>query len=295
MQSSRYHRPAEPAGVVLTDRDLRTIEAVHHYRLLTARHVARLVFPGVAYRTTQDRLRRLWATGYLDRLFPVGVVDGRPGTRLNLGEPTYTATKKGGRAVGAEPGRHARLRPSLDTLQHHLVAVDLETAVVAAPSGPRASALSEGELRALVRSSPAGVPRLVPDGALTLEYGTAEPQTFLIEVVRAGVKAGNATLARKMETYRERVRTDWFLRTYGFAAVRAVVIVTPTASRADHYRALAERITPGRGLFWFAAYEAMPSLGPPVTHFAPETILDLPFTDGAGRTYSFRNPFIPHV
>lgn len=295
MTTSRYLRPAPPPGLILTDRDLRILRAVHHYRLLTARHVAALVFADVALRTAQERLRRLWAAGYLDRLFPVGIVDGRPGAKLNLGEPTYTATKKLMRTIGEPLGRHARLRPSLDTLQHHLVAVDLETALACAPGAPSVRTYSEGELRALVQVSPRGLPRLVPDGAVSIDYGAGEAQTFLIEVVRAGVKAGNATLARKMEAYRERVRTDWFLRTYGFSAVRAVVIVTPTSARADHYRGLAEGLTPGRGLFWFGAYEASPSLGPPVTHFQPETILDLPFIDGGGRTFTFRNPFNPHV
>lgn len=293
MPRHRFDRPTVLPPLALTERDRRALEAVDEFGYLTGRHLQALVFLGVSPRVAQDRLRRLWAHGLLDRLFPVGLAPRTSGERLNLREPTYTATKKG-KVVLGRTSPHGRQMPGLSQLQHHLVAASLLVAIKVA--APGAAVLPEAGLRRLVRNAPRGVrPLLVPDGAITLDYHGAAV-TYLVEVVRAPAKRGNASLLAKMLLYRDRLRTNWFAVTYGLESVRAVLFLAPTEARAEHYQALARDLSPGRGLFWFGAYEAEPTVGPPHTRFEPETILDVPFEDGAGRRFTFRNPLTPsHV
>src|SRR5207302_1761940 len=81
---------------------------------------------------------------------------------------------------------------------------------------------------------------LVSDGAFTLTYRpSGEAATFHIEIVRANVKGGNETLARKFRRYTELHHTGYFERVFGHARVRAILFVTTSVERAEHFRQLA--------------------------------------------------------
>ncbi|MBT9559379.1 MAG: replication-relaxation family protein [Myxococcales bacterium] len=275
-----------------TTRDIRILAEVHRFRTVTSEHLAALVFPGVGARTVQERLRRLALAGYLDRRYFVAVRTGRtPLTRLRM--PVYVLGSAGHRALFGAARRsekHAPLATSVEHLSHDLVAVDFLVALeVAAKSGDHDAPVhieSVTEYALRKRSRGAGL-RLIPDAAVTLRYGN-RTAAFALEVVRAPVRRGNATLTRKLRGYQAAARDGSLGRLLG-APVRAVIVALRTPLREKRLRAAGAR----SGLIWTVPYERFETAGPPATHFTPETILTLPMTDLAGRTYSLGAPFTP--
>jgi hypothetical protein len=83
----------------------------------------------------------------------------------------------------------------------------------------------------------------VPDGAVRRRYSNGETLTFYVEIVRADVRGGNATLLRKMDAYVALNRDGRFRECYGHENLRAVLFFTTSGERADHFRELAARRT----------------------------------------------------
>ena len=302
MTPSRYLRPTTLPPLAVTARDRQLLVALDHFRVLTAKHGRDLVFSDASPRIVQERLRRLWAHEFIDRVFFSGVVDGTADAVRNLTQPVYVLAPKGERFLDPDnerTGKHERFRPSTDTLQHHLVAVDFLVAarVASSPDVSCSTTFPEASLRATVAAKGRSYgPFIVPDGAVTLSYPTnGRTLTFPIEIVRASVRGGNDALIDKLKRYVARNSQGWFKAVYGFETVRAVLIATPTEARARHYQALASKLDRGRGLLWFAHYERLPSAGPPLTRFSRSDILDLPWIDADGKTYSLHSPTTPHV
>jgi hypothetical protein len=80
-----------------------------------------------------------------------------------------------------------------------------------------------------------------------------------------------------------------FLRAFGHGRVRGVLVATPTPERARNLRALCARLPSDRRFFAFTHFEE--HLGPRrVPRFRPETVLDLPWTDGAGGVVRIARP-----
>ena len=88
--------------------------------------------------------------------------------------------------------------------------------------------------------------------------GNKTALTFYLEVVRAGVRSGNRKLADKLALYARLHHCGYFATVFGHERIRAVLILTTSPERAEHFRQLAAELPHGRSLFWFGAYQPPP-------------------------------------
>lgn len=245
--TKRFLRPALPrSGLRVGCRDREILLLVARFRYLTAEHLRTLVAPLLGRRVFQRRLRLLFEHGHLERhrLPPTG--EDRPRTTpvYGLGDAGEVALETSGTDLPL-PARGRGALPS--TIHHSLVAADFLTSVVAAARPAEnltAGIHPEAELwTRLARWRLASGRRrraIVPDGAVSLGApGEGHPRTYAIEVVRATVRGGNRTFIAKLKRYGELVRERFFLDAFSWARLRAVVVLTPSATRARHLRELA--------------------------------------------------------
>lgn len=287
--SSRYIRPSKVPRLVLQERDLAMIEAVARFGHMTAEQLAALYFPGRSLRSAQARLRLLWSAGYLERMFlPRLVGDERP---LYCGRPLYRVGALGRRLLRDEGRSAAMRRPgSSATVEHDLVATELLVALIStAKMRPdfTVQTWTESELWTVLaeQRQRSARPALVSDGAFTITQVGAKPLSFHIEVVRADVRGGNQSLARRMQRYASLARAGYFCRVFGQQTLRAVLFMAPTEARAQHLRELAEALPHGRRMFWFTSYEE--GEGPARRcRFGPEHIFKHRWLDGTGSSWS---------
>jgi hypothetical protein len=289
--------------MVLQDRDEQLLIALSRFRYLTSEHVAWLFFEGRSRRAAQARLRRLWEHGLVERTF-VPLAFRNTGAAL-LNRPIYSLGRRGlehlaGRGASA---RQVTGGGSYRNLEHHLVATDflvafeaaLRRATVATLVSTEPEAALVQKLRAWRRTGGQG-DAVLSDGAFTLKRAqNGEPSTFHIEVVRADVRGGSKQLFHKLNRYVHLHRAGFFARAYGHVRVRAVIITTPTAARAENLRQLAARMPHGRRFAWFTSYEEETGGGAPRTSLRPETILTARFVDAEGSTFTLgaRNTALP--
>lgn len=283
--------------MLLTPRDRAAIHAVYRYRYLTARHLEWLIYAGIARRNGQHRLRLLWEHGFLDRHWFSSVSDGTAESIRGLRTPVYMLAHAGARVVAADfseltwaeiPKNPKENRQGYVRLRHNLVATDVLVAAEAAVMrvGWSASTQTEHHLWQGLKQNRRRPPFVVSDGALTLHHPNAPSTSYHLEVVRADVKRGNQTLFTKMKKYVELNRRGFFRDAFGHERVRAVLIATTTAQRAENFRALAAELPHGRNLFLFTGYERRPSAGPPETIFTPDTITTPLWFDVDGQPHS---------
>jgi hypothetical protein len=276
-RSSRYIRPAEGPGLRLQARDLDVLAAVARFELLTSEHMQELVFGATSRRFTNRRLRLLWAAGLLERRYLPEFIWG---VAVRCSRPVYLLSRLGAQVLTDAGVKAEALTSKRWTMRHDLVAIDLLTAIFAAlrsRPGHSVALTTERELRSRLRAWREGkgagnrFPGLVPDGALTITTpGSPRALSYPVEVVRAGVKAGNGTLRAKMERYVSLNRSGFFKAAFGFGQIRAVLIVTTSKPRAETIRRIIERLPHGRNLFWLTAYERRTGLG---ASFEPGTVL----------------------
>lgn len=266
--------------IVLTPRDLDILRAAEAHRFVRTDHLKALLFPDTTDRSAQMRLRKLWRHGYLDRVHLASVVEGERRPPRGAGVPVFTISARGRAALhGDRPSDGGPDLASPSTIQHELVVTDFLVALTAATRDRSDLWLTEtahaGELwrRSSGRREAKGL--LVPDGAATLRRGGEVPETYYLEVVRAGVRAGNGTLWDKLLRYSDANHRGVFRETYGHDRVRAVLIATTTEARAEHLRALAKSLPHGRKLFAFAAFETRDAAGRAAPSFVADRILDL--------------------
>lgn len=265
---------------------MQLISAVHRFGHLTTDQMCSLLFADSSLRTAQARLRRLWAAGYLDRVFlPRLVGTERP---LHGGRPLYRTSRRGRRSLRRPGGKSITHRPgSSGTVEHDLVAAELLVAIECATRaypGLNARTWTEGELwSATSQFGPQRQSRLVSDGAFTLTGSpSGKALSFHLEVVRAAVRGGNQAILRRMRRYVRLARSGYFKRTLGQDMLRAVLITTPTEQRAQNLRQLAASLSHARRLFWFTSYERREPGRGPSCRFKPESIFDLEWLDGNG-------------
>lgn len=309
-RSSRYHRPEEPLPLALTVRDRTILTSVFEHRYLSAEHVHQLLFAGVGLRRAQERLRRLWSHRLLDRHFVSFVLDGEHPPPKSAGRPIYGLARRGAAVVAADtdlpladvPYGFDNRGVGLPTLEHHLVATDFLVALQVACRGRGDIELTSIDQEALLWRKIASLKKdgrheagyLVSDGAFALTYRpSGEAATFHIEVVRANVKGGNETLAKKFRRYAELHHAGYFERVFGQARVRAILFITTSIERAEHFRQLALRLAHGRRLFWFGVYAARGERGRETTTLTPESILSPRWTTVDGNPISFVPPSPP--
>lgn len=304
MPSSRYRRPAHPAGrMVLTVRDLEILRLVHNHRFVHAEHLHPLIFPGRVLRVVQARLAKLWHHGYLDRHFVPYTLDGQRRPPSEAATPIYALGAQGNLTLAkavdrpadvlAERAAGSELAPI--TLAHHLVVTDLlasiEAAVALRPSLGTVETEHEHWLwKKFTRRATKITAVIVPDGVVTFRgAGRPGPETWYVEIVRAGVSGGNDAFRAKMVRYLALREAGTFRETYGHPQVRGVLVATPSAERARNLRALATSLPHGRRFFAFTHYEDRVGERR-VKRFRPETVLDLGWTDGAGGVVRLGSP-----
>ncbi len=302
MPASKYHRPLHPSsGLVLQPRDRAVLRALYEHRFMRSEHLHLLLFAGVSPQALRRRLRLLWEHELVDRFFVPFLLDGMHEPPAHAGAPIYALAPRGLSTLLDEEGtpQNAQLEVPRDTLAttlaHDLVATDLFVALAVACRGREDVELvaieHEGRLRR--RFSRAGECRqvargIVPDGAFTLSYPQRNEQlTFYVEVVRAGVRGGNERLRDKLERYTQLHHDGWFTTTYGHDRVRAVLFLTTSVSRTEHFRTLAHSLRHGRRLLWFDSYQVPGPGERPVSTLTSERILDARWQTGAGETLSF--------
>lgn len=304
MPRSRYRRPDTPSGrLVLTVRDVEILRLVHNHRFVQAEHLHPLAFPGRSLRAVQARLQKLWHHGYLDRHFVPYTLDGHRRPTAEAATPAYALGELGvttlARAVDRDESVLAdRVRTSEAapvTLAHHLVVTDLLASVEAAckayPSVGTVETEHEHWLwKKLARRGSASTVPIVPDGVITLRGGPrSAPETWYVEIVRAGVSGGNDSLLAKMRRYLALRDAGAFRETYGHPHLRGVLFAAPTEERARRLRALATSLATGRRFFAFTHYEHREA-DRAVKRFRPETVLGIGWTDGAGGVLRLGNP-----
>lgn len=299
--TSIFIRPSPAPVVVLTTRDVEVLSAVGRYGYLTATHLHRLCFAETGERGCQRRLRILWAAGYLDRHFLQWMITGTDSPESRGRRPLYCLTHKarrdlarrGAPAAGALPSRGSQR--AVGRIEHDLVVTD--TLVSLEASGPhlvRRVTTESGlwrEYRAwrrlggkiLDEVSPPTARGLVTDGAFELEV-LGERLGFQVEVVRASVRGGNATLSRRMQEIARLNRLGYFEEVHGHASLRAVIFLTTSPQRASNLAALAKALSLSRRLFWFGSFTQRIRAGIPETDLLATDLFNHAFIDGNGET-----------
>gem|GEM_PF-2111346 len=291
----------------LTSRDEKIIWAVYKHRYLSCEHIKQLFFVGKSDTAVQTRLRRLWSNHLLDRYYRPFCYDGTKRSCWKASTPYYTLAEKGAEVIWDNsvldwdeiPKTPQQNAMGWAYLKHHLVVTDLLVAVEAAcqdrddielVSVERERTLRQAERKVRDRKSFSS-PLQISDGALTLRFPqTDQTLTFHVEVVRAGVKQGNRTLRKRMETYARLHHQGYFAKVFGHKNVRAILFCTTTDQRARGFRDMAAHLPHGRGLFWFTTYQQNNADGLPITTFYPDTVLK-PIWHGAdGQTHSLIPP-----
>jgi hypothetical protein len=285
------------SGLVVQPRDIEMLSAVFTYRFLRSEHLQALLFSGVSRRTVQTRLKKLSEHRYLKRWYVPSMLDGEHQALTHPRQPIYSLGSRGHQLLQASDTSIRadldRWRPemvSVTTLAHHLVVTECLIALaVQCRADPRVQLLHaehEGVLWSKLRTyrrEKRITHALVPDGAFTLHYPEShETLTFYLEVVRADVKGGNRRLIEKLRRYIELHRSGFFREVYGHDRLRAVLFATTSKARAQNLVRVAEKLTHGRGLFWFGSYQEKTAAGRFSSLYTPDRILTLPWVTPDG-------------
>lgn len=251
-RASRTVRPATAPSFRLTERDLDILESLGRARFLTAPLVEQLHFPpqsGERARgfssSCRTRLRLLWQSGYVERLWPERL--GSP--------PVYALSPKGAAALAAHravpPGELAVLGRKLPTpffLEHTLAIAHVYVAVATALAGVDGVRLAcfQGEHAFQGAGRHDCLPDVaddrhkipvVPDGLFVLERSDGRRRLVFLEVDRATMSLARAAAkVRGYEAYRTGAGPDLFQARFGYPPEFSVALVAPTHARLKRLR-----------------------------------------------------------
>lgn len=274
------------------------LAAILRHRFLTTAQLRVLLFEGASVKRVQQRLRKLWLHGLIDRYFvPLALGDARspdakPLYYLTLTNQGFDLIADG--SVGERPRA-----PNPVMLQHDALVVEFLVAMQVACRGRLDIRLERVEAEWLLWQRIGALRQrgqltrgyLVPDAAVTLTFpALGKTQTFYFEMVRADVKGGNRRLQEKLRRYVVLHRQGFFRQAFGHEQLRAVIIATTSAQRAEHFRQLAAGLAHGRQLFWFGVAEEKDQAGQPLSTLTPDTILGHRWTAVDGQLLSFIPP-----
>ncbi|HBS75422.1 MAG TPA: hypothetical protein DEB55_13695 [Microbacterium sp.] len=235
----------------LTERDVRILEDLERFRLLTTRQLQRLHFPAAplgphvtvsgATRGTTRVLNRLEARGAITRLARRigGIKHGSAVTIWQLGPAgdRYLRARRG------EPRRRRYDEPGLTFVAHTLAVADIAVSLLEQAHAHRFELLELELEPASWRSfngSGAAVITLKPDLLVVTADASTETHSF-IEVDRATEHL--PAVLRKCQTYQRHQRTG--IEQQARELYPAVVWIVPTIDRAQKIR---EAIAADRGL-----------------------------------------------
>jgi hypothetical protein len=245
-RSSRFERSAERDRVVLNERDVEIILAAYSHRWLSREQLRHLVaLPNVG--RTNDRLRKLWNAGLLQRL--------RAGT-VGFGlQPIYAADLASVELIAAHSGiseEQVRLRIREDArasailLPHDLEVNDLRIALTLAIRSRPDLGLDLWHNAAECFDAYAPGAALRPDGYFRV-WSADLLHAYFVEVDR-----GTTDLSRwqqKVARYRDYRESGRYTEVYGLQRFR-VLVTAPAPGRLAHLRSATRAVT-DRG-FWFA-------------------------------------------
>lgn len=254
----------------LTDRDIRVLEDLEQYRLLTTRQLQRLHLPvrplgdhastSAATRGTTRILGRLEALGMIARL------ERRIGGMKHGSAPTIWHLGGAGdrylRARRGDPARRRYSEPGLTFVAHTLAVADIAVAIREAAGAARFDLLeldAEPSCWRPFAGAAGEAITLKPDLFAITADATTETHSFV--EVDLGTEHLPAVL-RKCRTYQQYERTGSEQTARGLFP--AVVWLVPTIKRADAIRAAidADRSLDA-GLFWVTTSEqALDQLAP---------------------------------
>ena len=272
----RHTRLAHPPRMRLTERDVAVVLAVYAYRVLRRDQIQRMFFTGK--NTANERLKRLYQHGYLDRRWlPVEYGQGSS-------QALYLLAERGAQLVAASVGvdraaidwkdAHNRVRSPF--LEHLLMTNEVRLALTLAARRHGYAVerwLDEETLKAHAEgvnvTREDGTARhvpLVPDGYFSLDLGDRRAHFFL-EIDRA--TEANRRWADKVRAYQRYAHSGRYAARYQARSLR-VLSVTTGRKRLDNLKRTTERAG-GDAMFWFASVgDVAPSkaLVQPVWHVA---------------------------
>lgn len=301
----RFRRAAEPPPFRLTDDDVVIIRMLARHRFLRSTHIAVLV--GRSIDRTNDRLRKLFHAGYIDR--PRAQLDYYPTS--GSAPMVYALADRGARLLAEREGVGAphfewsrrNREAGRPFIEHQLEIMDFYVALQAALHGredvrligpeeliagfPDQSVSSVSPFRLDAKVSVKGVWHeigVVPDLAFGLRFSDGSRRCFLVEIDRGTMPVsrsdiGQTSFERKMRAYLSACAAKEHERRFGWKTFRVLTVTTDDyrlTSMQKSLRAIRIPRSPGPGLFLFATRDELGGIDPIVMRWR----------DGTGRTVS---------
>ena len=256
----RHLRVVNPLPMRLTARDIKVLQAVHDYRVLSREQIQRLLFP--SQNTTNYRLQRLYQHGFLERRWR-SVEYGQ-----GMGQAIYLSTKKGANiltqhlTVSQERLHHQSISRTVRSpfLEHTLRVNDvcIAFALAVQDAGYRIERwLRDDELRAAreyvymtANSGTSHQVAIIPDAYLAL--GLIDRRAhFLLEIDRATETSGR--WAHRVQAYQAYIASGQYSRRFGTTSLR-ILVITTSRERLTNLRHATEEVG-GGSIFWFTTLE----------------------------------------
>jgi DNA-binding Lrp family transcriptional regulator len=276
----RFRRASEPPTFRLTDDDVEIIRQVARHRFLRSTHIAELV--GRSLDRTNERLRRLFHAGYLDR--PRAQLDYYP--TAGSSPIAYALADRGARLLAARdkdvPAQLEWSRKNREAgrpfIEHQLEIVDFRVALqTAAKARGDVEILHPDALAAAMPQAMRETPDpfvmqtvvshggimhrigLAPDFAFGVRFADASRRCFFVEIDRGTMPITRSNFSqtsfqRKMRAYLAVYGSRLHERQFGWKAFRVLTVTTDEArmrSMIEAARSLDQSGGPGATLFWF--------------------------------------------
>jgi len=262
----RFTRSRTPPPIHLTERDVRILDTISAYRLLTREQIQRLLFAPTGTTACKRRLMLLYQAGLLGRT-PLPLRNAYGAARA-----IYYVERAGIQALTlqreeapdyATPSKHPAseffLEHALDTAD---VRISFELACRELGYGflwiDETRLRRDGVRLRMVETPSARAAAIIPDGFFTITAGGVT-DGFAVEVDRSTVS--EERMRRRLRAYGAWAAAGMLEPALACDSLRVLIVVTNDAR--DHHRV--ERLKGwaeaegGRSLFWFAGRDALAS------------------------------------
>lgn len=248
---------------ILTARDVGVVEWVHQLRYLTVDQIQRLEYPKPSARSwCQERLKRLYHYGYLDRVYkPIAPGQGSS-------PAIYVLDKKGRDLIAAEREitkaevgweRGADLDKALLFLDHSLAINDIRISFILACKhmGYKLNWIDERTLRGAnmpdyVEDTYGGRVPIVADGHLTVCLPDGRRASHFLELDRG--RQDVQQFRRKVRGHTTYANSGQYEQRYSTRSLRVLIITTAGERRLEELKRWTEA-EGGGDLFWFTTIE----------------------------------------
>jgi DNA-binding Lrp family transcriptional regulator len=304
----RFRRASEPPAFRLTDDDVEIVRHLARHRFLRSTHIAALV--GRSIDRTNDRLSRLFHTGYIDR--PRAQLDYYPTS--GSFPLVYALADRGARLLIERDGidfanvewSRKNRQAGRPFIEHKLAIVDFHVALQQAVPGRADIRLIEpdeiaAELPERVRKArnpfslkvkmrQQGVireRRIIPDLVFGLALCSGARRYFMVEIDRGTMPVVRSNLMQtsfeqKMRAYLTAHAAKQHQQHFGWKNFRVLAVTTDARRRQSMVDALRRSRVPhslGAPLFYFATRDELGTTNP----------LDHPWLDGLGKSQMLRD------